>query len=198
MHHDFIIQLRKFFLHLLDFHRSFPSISYSSLPREISEPQSWRSSSKYTTPSFSIPFPLSQTPFIVLTNTNITYLQPQFFAHLHSRRVQIKYGPFTTYPSTIGDGIHTFEVCNATKPCSDCLITWMQAGLEYSDGSYANAETVMWLHHVIVYNTKQRSLVCPLHNPDRFFASGNERMAVNICANGYGKQFPLPLFLWLG
>jgi hypothetical protein len=34
------------------------------------------------------------------------------------------------------------------KPCSDCMIVGMNAGLEYSDGSEANTDTKLWLHHV--------------------------------------------------
>lgn len=123
-------------------------------------------------------------PIPVSTNSNVTFLQPEFFTHLHSRRVQIKYGPFITLPSTINNGMHTFEAHNATKPCSDCLITWIQAGLQYLDGSYANADTGMWLHHVVMANVMQRSSTCPLYSPDRFFASGNERTPANICVNG--------------
>jgi hypothetical protein len=35
-----------------------------------------------------------------------------------------------------------------TKPCSDCMILGMNAGLEYLDGADANTDTKMWLHHV--------------------------------------------------
>jgi hypothetical protein len=35
-----------------------------------------------------------------------------------------------------------------TKPCSDCMILGMNAGLEYPDGKDANTDTGMWLHHV--------------------------------------------------
>ncbi|KAE8444238.1 hypothetical protein EG329_000738 [Mollisiaceae sp. DMI_Dod_QoI] len=80
----------------------------------------------------------------------------------------------------------SFSLRNATKPCSDCLITFMLAGLEYEDGSYANANTGMWLHHVVLLNLAQKDTVCPSH-PERIFASGNERTPINICANGTQK-----------
>jgi hypothetical protein len=61
----------------------------------------------------------------------------------------------------------------------------MQAGLTYPNGSYANADTGMWLHHVVLTNTAVPAAVCGLSNGgDRFFASGNERTPVNICVNG--------------
>ena len=34
------------------------------------------------------------------------------------------------------------------KPCSDCYIVGMNAGLEYTDGKDANTDTGLWLHHV--------------------------------------------------
>jgi hypothetical protein len=34
------------------------------------------------------------------------------------------------------------------RPCSDCMILGMNAGLEYDDGADANTNTLMWLHHV--------------------------------------------------
>jgi hypothetical protein len=34
------------------------------------------------------------------------------------------------------------------KPCSKCMIIGMNAGLEYADGTDANTDTKMWLHHV--------------------------------------------------
>jgi hypothetical protein len=35
-----------------------------------------------------------------------------------------------------------------SKPCSDCMIVGMNAGLEYPDGRDANTDTGLWLHHV--------------------------------------------------
>jgi hypothetical protein len=36
------------------------------------------------------------------------------------------------------------------KPCSNCMILGMNAGLEYVDGADANTDTLMWLHHVSI------------------------------------------------
>ncbi len=69
----------------------------------------------------------------------------------------------------------------------------MQAGLEYEDGSYANADTGMWLHHVVLFNSEKKDTLCPENLPERFFASGNERTEANLCANGY--DFPFPHFI---
>lgn len=114
-------------------------------------------------------------------------LQPAYFPHFGSRRVRIKYGPYTVLPSSMAD----FQEQQSTKPCENCLITFMQAGLEYSDGRYANADTGIWLHHVVQLDTAVDDTVCgkevttsPLA-PNRFFASGNERSAVQMSAQGY-------------
>jgi hypothetical protein len=34
------------------------------------------------------------------------------------------------------------------KPCNDCTIVRVAPDLEYPDGSLANIDTGMWLHHV--------------------------------------------------
>lgn len=118
--------------------------------------------------------------------TNVTTLAPQFFPRHKSKRVQIHYGPYTTGSMNVNNGMEDFTEANAQMPCSDCLITWMQAGLEYPNGTYANSNTSLWLHHVVLYNTARLDAICGwASQPQAFFASGNECTAVNICANGY-------------
>jgi hypothetical protein len=86
---------------------------------------------------------------------------------------------------TVDNGMKNFGEESLQLPCTDCLITWMQAGLEYPDGTAANADTGMWLHHIVLSNSKRESVVCPsMDYGDRFFASGNERTPINICASG--------------
>ena len=78
-----------------------------------------------------------------------------------------------------------FEEGSVPLPCTECLITWMQAGLEYPDGSVANADNGMWLHHTVFSNLNRLSRMCPTEwHGDRFFASGNERTPINICMDG--------------
>ncbi|KAF2105087.1 hypothetical protein NA57DRAFT_51866 [Rhizodiscina lignyota] len=116
---------------------------------------------------------------------NLIQLQPQFFTDLGSKRVQIKYGPFTVPGSGTNNGMKDFVDEKATKPCDDCLITYMRAGLQYPDGANANANTGMWLHHVVLLDTAVPDTVCPKDRkgrpvPNRFFASGNERTAMDL------------------
>lgn len=121
---------------------------------------------------------------------NMTDMEPQFFKDMGSKRVKIAYGPYMAPSASEQNGMKTFLDRNAMKPCSDCLITYMQASLQYPNGSNANADTGMWLHHGVLLDTAQEDAVCPKGieglpvAPNRFFASGNERTPVNLCANG--------------
>ena len=90
----------------------------------------------------------------------------------------------------MNNGMQTFLERNGQKPCDECLITYMQASLQYPNGSTANSDTGMWLHHGVLLDTAVEDTVCPKGEeglpvaPNRFFASGNERTPVNFCANG--------------
>ncbi|KAK5133623.1 hypothetical protein LTR08_007571 [Meristemomyces frigidus] len=116
---------------------------------------------------------------------NMTLEPAQFFPRHNSQRVKIRHGPFTVASMDVNNGMADFQQENVQMPCTDCIITWMQAGLEYPNGTVANADTNLWLHHTVFWNMNRTSAVCPgLDNLDTFFASGNERTPANICANG--------------
>lgn len=75
----------------------------------------------------------------------------------------------------------------AQMPCKDCTITFLQAGLQYPDGSYANANTSMWLHHTLFINVGKTDTVCGPNyygKGQRWFASGNERTAISLTMDG--------------
>jgi len=72
-------------------------------------------------------------------------------------------------------------------PCSECLITSFEAALEYSNGTRADADTGMWLHHVVFINRARNDSVCSDGMPQRFFASGNERTKVDLTDQGVHK-----------
>lgn len=122
-------------------------------------------------------------------NPNIIQLSPAYFPGLGSQRVRIKYGPYAVPPSSM----FNIRERKAFKPCEDCLITFMQADLEFLDGSYANADSGMWLHHVVQVDSAVDDTVCGKNvtkrrmAPNRFFASGNERSAVHFSAQGYAQ-----------
>lgn len=81
-------------------------------------------------------------------------------------------------------------------PCSNCTITFIQAGLEYPDGSYANANTSLWLHHTVLIKLGTPDTVCGFHyyaQGQRWFASGNERTPASLSLDG-----TLPAGFYLG
>ncbi|CZR60756.1 uncharacterized protein PAC_10652 [Phialocephala subalpina] len=121
--------------------------------------------------------------------SNITNLTAQFFPSQGSKRAQITYGPFNVPNMNITNGMQSFFQAPVEMPCKDCLVTYIQAGLTYPNGTYANANTSLWLHHVVLYNLNNVDAVCPTNlitgvPGERFFASGNERSPANICING--------------
>jgi hypothetical protein len=67
----------------------------------------------------------------------------QFFRQYTLERIVIKYGPSITLPSTTNNGMDTYDVLNASTPCTDCHVTSIAASLEYPDGMTANTETGM-------------------------------------------------------
>lgn len=108
---------------------------------------------------------------------------PQFFREFGSERVKIDYGTYKVPAQNKDDGIRAVKSTIA-PPCSDCLVTWMQAQLEYVNGPTADAETNMWMHHVVFWNAGRNDSVCPGMGGQRFFASGNERTPVDLSRNG--------------
>jgi hypothetical protein len=74
-------------------------------------------------------------------------------------------------------------------PCTECLITNIQVGLEYPNGAQANANTNLRLHHALITNLERDSVTCPML-PEPVFASGNERTEANICLNGFASPLP--------
>lgn len=86
-----------------------------------------------------------------------------------------------------GNGMNDYISLNMQMPCEDCTITYVHAGLEYPDGSYANANTSLWLHHVVFLHLGVPDTVCgsKLYAPgQRWFASGNERTVTDLSHEG--------------
>ena len=91
------------------------------------------------------------------------------------KRAKTRYGPFTVPPVTVNGGMKSYlQTEGVPKPCSNCTIIVAKPGLEFIDGSYANANTSMWLHHIQIYNSARWDTTCP-SLPERMMASGNER-----------------------
>lgn len=111
-------------------------------------------------------------------------LPAQYFPELDSQRLKVNYGANTVPPMHEDNGMLGVQA-HVPLPCSDCVITWMQAGLEYADGSRADAATGMWLHHTVFSTLTKPNGLCPgQRQGDWFFASGNERTPVDLCESG--------------
>jgi hypothetical protein len=112
-----------------------------------------------------------------------TNLEPIDFKQYDAKRILLRYGPYKVPSSYENNGMKEFNEQSATRPCFDCFITKIQAGLEYPNGTIANSNTGMWLHHAVLYDFGRKDLTCP-DLPYRFFASGNERTRLDMTLNG--------------
>ncbi len=128
----------------------------------------------------------AQSTKIDTDNVEVVNLSPCAFPQYGSQRVKVRYPTVVVPPMTQGDGMGGFFDPSTFLPCNDCHVTSMQMGLEYSDGTTADANTGLWLHHGVMVNRNQTDAVCgPEAYGQRFFASGNERTLIDISVNGY-------------
>src|SRR5579871_2218215 len=131
-------------------------------------------------------FPHRSTLPITFTNPSIVNYTATQFIQYGAKGVQIKYGPFIVPSKSDNSGMVVYSDKIILQPCTDCLITFMQAGLEYPNGSYANTDTGIMLHHITMHENSSQDLTCP-SIPSRFFASGNERTPIDLTVNGTSK-----------
>jgi hypothetical protein len=103
--------------------------------------------------------------------------------HPHPEGVtsEFRYGPITLAPA-VGDQPGRFAAAVPFTPalCSNCYLTGVRVDLVYQDGSSANLDSGVMLHHLVVFNSGRPDATCPPNTPlgsfgERFFASGNER-----------------------
>jgi hypothetical protein len=96
---------------------------------------------------------------------------------------ELRYGPFVVTPAGAGgDADHAnIAVPSLPKPCSNCFLLEFQPELVYADGTPANLDTGMMLHHAVLFSAGRPDPTCGPEEPfpgklgQRFFASGNER-----------------------
>lgn len=109
---------------------------------------------------------------------------------------KIKYGPYTI-PAGSGDphdhmgmgAISNRIVQNVAKPCSGCTVIGMQAGVENTSGQTVNIDTGPMLHHTVLISQGKNDTTCgSTFFGERFFASGNERTAVDLTGSGRGYK----------
>lgn len=93
-----------------------------------------------------------------------------------TKRVQIRYGPFTMpaandtsvmpMPGMEDEGgvvDVSWAIGEPVKPCSNCVLKQGQMTLTYTDGSLANLDSGAWLHHVTLATVgpNRRDYACP-------------------------------------
>jgi hypothetical protein len=96
---------------------------------------------------------------------------------------EMRYGPFVIPPAGAGgDADHAdIAVPTMAKPCTNCFLLQFQPDLVFSDGSPANLDAGMMLHHAVLFSAGRPDATCGPDEPfpgklgQRFFASGNER-----------------------
>jgi hypothetical protein len=108
------------------------------------------------------------------------------------QEITVKYGPFVLPPAGKGGDLDHANVFlpNVAKPCEDCFITRAEPNLVYEDGTTANLDTGLMLHHALLFNTGRPDTTCGKDTffgrmGERFLASGNER-TVKRLPPGYG------------
>ncbi|MDV6013813.1 hypothetical protein [Haloechinothrix sp. LS1_15] len=129
----------------------------------------------------------------------------------------IRIGPIVASPHEEGDhgthgdgprgpeekahGTHTTIAAPVPTPCLGitCQVTSVEPDLTYADGSRANYDTDIMLHHAVLFDRSREDITCADETlglaGQRIFAAGNERTGGQI-PEGYGLPIgPVPL-LW--
>lgn len=113
----------------------------------------------------------------------------------------IDYGPYTI-PAGSGDPhdhmgmgeIANKIVTNVSKPCTGCTIIGATPDLVYSDGTKATISQGPMLHHAFwsAQSSGKSDATCGSSGPgllgERFFATGDERTAVDLTSLPYGYK----------
>jgi hypothetical protein len=105
----------------------------------------------------------------------------------------VRYGPFTIPGGTMDNPgmIHNKLMLGVSRACTDCYITGFQPNLVYADGSRADLANGPMLHHAVFTNQWRADATCSGTwlglAGERFFASGNERTAIQM-PSGYGYR----------
>jgi hypothetical protein len=107
----------------------------------------------------------------------------------------ISYGPWTV-PGATGTGHHgagmkeDVKLYNVQRPCTDCYITAATPRLTYLDGTTANTDAGLWLHHFALFSsggvdTRCSNTLAALVG-EVFFTGANERTsAFSPAGTGY-------------
>jgi hypothetical protein len=113
----------------------------------------------------------------------------------------IEYGPYTI-PAGNGDPhdhdnmghLENVIVTNIAKPCTGCTLIGVTPDLVYTDGTRATISNGPMLHHAMfsAQSSGKSDVTCAGKGPgllgERFFASGDERTAIDLQSLPYGYK----------
>jgi hypothetical protein len=77
----------------------------------------------------------------------------------NAKTVKMRYGPYKIpnmgKKNIVGESgsLWNYPDKAVEKPCTECVIVGMNAGLEYANGKNANIDSGLWLHHVGIFST---------------------------------------------
>src|SRR5687768_7817110 len=110
------------------------------------------------------------------TNTNISsFSDPRGAMPNHpGQLVRSTYGTFTV---PANGQLHNVPM-SIDAPCTNCRITDMVPNLVFTNGSTANIQDGLMLHHFVIFNPAQTGIGCPISEP--FFGAGNERSQLHL------------------
>lgn len=100
-----------------------------------------------------------------------------------------------------GHGTHTTVAAPIMPPCVNCYVTGITPDLTYRDGSSANYDTGVMLHHAVVFDRSKKDVTCGGGRSlfqltgRRIFAAGNERTAARL-SQGYGVKLGRTPMTW--
>ena len=106
----------------------------------------------------------------------------------------VRWGPFLLPPAGAGGDLDHSNVVlpEGPKPCSGCFVVGVQPDLVYADGTSANLDTGVMLHHAVFFQAGEKDTTCDGDEAlgrlgQRFFASGNERTG-GVLPAGFGYR----------
>lgn len=119
----------------------------------------------------------------------------------------VRMGPIIAQPHSgdgggeHGHGTHTTLAGPWMPPCANCYVTSVKPDLTYADGSSANYDTGVMLHHAVLFDRSKQDVTCGDSDSfyeltgRRIFASGNERTGGRL-PDGYGVKLDAVPMTW--
>jgi len=110
------------------------------------------------------------------TNTNIGSFADTR-GDLPSHPGQLVRSTYSSFTVPANGQLHNVPMA-VTPPCTNCRITDMVPNLVFTNGSTANMQDGLMLHHFVLFNPAQTGIGCPISEP--FFGAGNERTHLHL------------------